>query len=51
MHPLTRCGWPGGNPLMLQYHDAEWGVPVSDDRELWEHLVLDGFQAGLKGRA
>jgi DNA-3-methyladenine glycosylase I len=32
---------------MLRYHDEEWGVPVRDDRELWEHLVLDGFQAGL----
>jgi DNA-3-methyladenine glycosylase I len=32
---------------MLQYHDEEWGVPVRDDRALWEHLVLDGFQAGL----
>jgi DNA-3-methyladenine glycosylase I len=32
---------------MLRYHDEEWGVPVRDDRQLWEHLVLDGFQAGL----
>jgi DNA-3-methyladenine glycosylase I len=32
---------------MLGYHDEEWGVPVREDRELWEHLVLDGFQAGL----
>lgn len=47
MQPLTRCGWPGDDPLMLRYHDDEWGVPVRDDRELWEHLVLDGFQAGL----
>lgn len=44
---VTRCAWPSDNPLMLRYHDQEWGVPVRDDRELWEHLVLDGFQAGL----
>ncbi len=44
---ITRCAWPGDNPLMLDYHDQEWGVPVWDDRQLFEHLVLDGFQAGL----
>ena len=44
---ISRCAWPADDPLMLQYHDHEWGVPVRDDRELWEHLVLDGFQAGL----
>lgn len=41
------CEWPTGNALMLQYHDEEWGVPVHDDRLLFEHLALDGFQAGL----
>jgi DNA-3-methyladenine glycosylase I len=44
---MIRCGWPGTNPLMLAYHDAEWGVPVHDDRKLFEFMVLDGFQAGL----
>ena len=44
---LTRCAWPRDDALMLAYHDEEWGVPVYDDRQLFEHLVLDGFQAGL----
>ncbi|MFQ5470885.1 MAG: DNA-3-methyladenine glycosylase I [Gammaproteobacteria bacterium] len=43
----TRCQWPGGNELMIQYHDQEWGVPVHDNRKLFEFLVLDAFQAGL----
>ena len=43
----TRCAWAKGNPLMVQYHDAEWGVPVHDDRVLFEFLVLEGAQAGL----
>ncbi|NOZ75137.1 MAG: DNA-3-methyladenine glycosylase I [FCB group bacterium] len=43
----ARCSWPGSNPLMIQYHDTEWGVPVTDDRKLFEYLVLDAFQAGL----
>jgi DNA-3-methyladenine glycosylase I len=42
-----RCDWPAGNPLSLDYHDREWGVPEHDDRALYEKLVLDGFQAGL----
>ena len=42
-----RCGWAGDDPLMLAYHDREWGVPEHDDRALYEKLVLDGFQAGL----
>ena len=41
------CSWPGNNPLMNKYHDEEWGVPVHDDRKLFEFIVLDGFQAGL----
>jgi DNA-3-methyladenine glycosylase I len=41
------CGWPGNNPLMIAYHDEEWGVPVHDDRKLFEYMVLDAFQAGL----
>ena len=43
----TRCGWSESNPQMIAYHDAEWGVPVHDDRQLFGKLVLDGFQAGL----
>lgn len=45
-----RCSWPGDDAQMLAYHDEEWGVPVYDDRALFEHLVLDGFQAGLSWR-
>lgn len=44
---LTRCEWPGNDPLYLDYHDQEWGVPVHDDRQLFEFLLLEGFQAGL----
>ena len=42
-----RCGWAGSDPLYIAYHDAEWGVPLHDDRRLFEMLVLEGFQAGL----
>lgn len=49
-HPITRCAWPADDAQMIRYHDAEWGVPVRDDRELYEHLVLDGMQAGLSWR-
>lgn len=41
------CSWPTGDPLLLQYHDKEWGVPVHNDRKLFEFLILEGFQAGL----
>ena len=44
---LTRCVWPGTDPLYLAYHDEEWGAPEWDDRALFEKLTLDGFQAGL----
>jgi DNA-3-methyladenine glycosylase I len=44
---LVRCGWAGGDPLYLAYHDQEWGVPLRDDRALFEMLILEGFQAGL----
>jgi DNA-3-methyladenine glycosylase I len=44
---LTRCSWPGEDPLYVAYHDTEWGVPDFDDRALFEKLILDGFQAGL----
>ena len=42
-----RCGWAGPDPIYLDYHDTEWGVPEYDSRALWEKLILDGFQAGL----
>src|SRR5215218_4254262 len=42
-----RCSWVGSDPLMVEYHDQEWGVPCHDDRELFELLMLEGFQAGL----
>lgn len=41
------CAWPGNDLLMNEYHDKEWGIPVHDDRKLFEFLVLDAFQAGL----
>ena len=44
---LTRCSWPGADPLYLAYHDDDWGRPVRDERELFEKLILDGAQAGL----
>ena len=42
-----RCAWCGTDPLYVAYHDSEWGVPEYSSRDLWEKLVLDGFQAGL----
>jgi DNA-3-methyladenine glycosylase I len=42
-----RCGWVNEDPLYIDYHDLEWGVPVHDDRQLFEMLVLEGAQAGL----
>ncbi len=42
-----RCPWPTDNPLMIEYHDTEWGVPLHDDRKLFEFMMLDAFQAGL----
>ena len=45
--PKTSCAWGVTSPLMLAYHDTEWGVPVHDDQKLFEHLVLDAFQAGV----
>ncbi|HMM55170.1 MAG TPA: DNA-3-methyladenine glycosylase I [Candidatus Desulfobacillus sp.] len=44
---LRRCGWCGTDPDYIAYHDEEWGVPVHDDRRLFEFLVLEGAQAGL----
>jgi DNA-3-methyladenine glycosylase I len=43
----TRCSWAGNDPDYIAYHDTEWGVPVHDDRSLFEFLVLEGAQAGL----
>jgi DNA-3-methyladenine glycosylase I len=45
--PLCRCAWAGNDPLYQAYHDREWGVPVHDDRLLFEFLTLEGAQAGL----
>lgn len=42
-----RCPWAGTDPLYIAYHDEEWGVPCHDDQELFERLILEGFQAGL----
>lgn len=44
---VTRCWWPGEDPLYVAYHDGEWGRPVHDDRLLYEKLCLEGFQSGL----
>ncbi len=43
----VRCWWPGEDPLYRGYHDEEWGVPVADDRRLFEKICLEGFQSGL----
>ena len=42
-----RCAWCGTDPLYIAYHDEEWGVPLHDDRRLFEMLILEGAQAGL----
>lgn len=44
---IKRCDWSLSNELMIKYHDTEWGVPLHDDRKLFEFIVLDTFQAGL----
>jgi DNA-3-methyladenine glycosylase I len=44
---FQRCPWAGNDPLMIAYHDTEWGVPLHDDRKIFEFLVLEGMQAGL----
>ena len=46
----ARCAWAGNDPLMRDYHDTEWGVPLHDDRALFEFLCLEGAQAGLSWR-
>ncbi|MEZ5558552.1 MAG: DNA-3-methyladenine glycosylase I [Pseudomonadales bacterium] len=47
MVKTRRCAWCGDDPLYVAYHDEEWGVPVLDDRALFERLALEGMQAGL----
>jgi DNA-3-methyladenine glycosylase I len=47
MKEKSRCSWPSDDKLMIQYHDKEWGVPVHNDKKLFEFLLLEGFQAGL----
>jgi DNA-3-methyladenine glycosylase I len=44
---ITRCRWAGADPVYVRYHDQEWGVPMTDDRAIFEKLVLEGFQSGL----
>jgi DNA-3-methyladenine glycosylase I len=44
---ISRCRWAGADPLYVRYHDQEWGVPMTDDRAIFEKLVLEGFQSGL----
>ncbi|HAY45389.1 MAG TPA: hypothetical protein DCY55_03800, partial [Gammaproteobacteria bacterium] len=43
----VRCEWCGSDPIYVEYHDKEWGIPVYDNRELFELLNLEGAQAGL----
>ena len=45
-----RCPWPSDDKLMIKYHDNEWGVPLHNDKKLFEFLILEGFQAGLSWR-
>ncbi len=47
---MQRCAWALGDPLLCEYHDTEWGVPLHDDRALFEFLCLEGAQAGLSWR-
>src|SRR5258708_7012870 len=47
MSEFHRCGWSVNDPIYIEYHDNEWGIPVHDDRKLFEFLVLEGAQAGL----
>jgi DNA-3-methyladenine glycosylase I len=44
---IQRCAWATGDPLLIAYHDREWGVPVHEDKKLFEFLILEGVQAGL----
>ena len=44
---MNTCTWPSSDPLMIAYHDTEWGTPVHDDQKWFEFIILDAFQAGL----
>ena len=46
-NPIERCSWCGSDPLYMKYHDREWGVPLRNERRLFELLILEGAQAGL----
>jgi DNA-3-methyladenine glycosylase I len=50
MKTKIRCSWPSDDKLMIKYHDKEWGVPLHNDKKLFEFLILEGFQAGLSWR-
>ena len=50
MKTRKRCPWPSDDLLMIKYHDKEWGVPLHNDKKLFEFLILEGFQAGLSWR-
>ena len=50
MNEIKRCEWCIKTPFEMEYHDTEWGVPLHDDRKLFEFLILDAFQAGLSWR-
>ncbi|MBR0559075.1 DNA-3-methyladenine glycosylase I [Neokomagataea anthophila] len=50
MTSRPRCTWAEATPLLQHYHDEEWGNPITEDRALWESLILEGFQAGLSWR-
>ena len=47
MKSIARCSWCGEDPLYVQYHDTEWGVPLRDEQKLFEFLILETFQSGL----
>ena len=47
---IKRCPWPANDDLMVSYHDKEWGVPLHEDRKIFEYLILEAFQAGLSWR-
>ncbi len=50
MKNIIRCPWPANDELYIKYHDKEWGVPIHNDKKLFEFLLLEGFQAGLSWR-
>jgi DNA-3-methyladenine glycosylase I len=50
MTETNSCDWPLNDPLMIRYHDEEWGMPLHDDQKIFEFMLLDAFQAGLSWR-